>query len=103
GDDDPVALREGVADVGGELPPGGDAVEAGVAVAPGVAVLDAGGHGQAEVADGGAVGGEGDLGVVGQVADDGDVGVGHYCRPPRGSGPAGGWSRWWSGQAGITS
>src|SRR5215211_2847109 len=98
-DDDPVALGEGVADVLGELPPGGDAVEAGVAVAPAVAVLDAGGHGQAEVADGGAVGGEADLGVVGQVAGDGDVGVGHGCPLLGGSGVVlASRSRWRSGQ-----
>jgi len=61
----------------GELPPGGDAEERGLAVLPALAMLDAGGDGQPEVADGGAVGGEGDLGVVGEVAGDGDVGVGH--------------------------
>jgi hypothetical protein len=66
----------------GQGSPGGDAVEAGVAVAPALAVLDPCGDGQAEVADRGAVGGEGDLGVLGQVANDGDVGVGHCCPLP---------------------
>jgi hypothetical protein len=61
----------------GELPPDIDAEERGVAVAPGVAVLDAGGDGQAEVGHGVAVGGEAQVGVVGEVAGDGDVGVGH--------------------------
>jgi hypothetical protein len=61
----------------GQLPPHVDPEEAGVAVAPAVAVAHAGSHGEAEVGHQVAVSGVLELGVVGQVAGDGDVGVGH--------------------------
>src|SRR4029453_13712333 len=73
----PVAFGQGLGDVLGELPPDVDAEEAGVAVAPAVAVADPGGDGQAEVGHQVAVAGVLELGVVGQVAGQGDVGVGH--------------------------
>src|SRR6266508_5844412 len=74
-----VALGQRVGRMLGELPPAVDPEEGGLAVLPLVAFADAGGDGQAEVRDGGAVGGEPQLGVVGEVADQGDERVGHCC------------------------
>ncbi len=78
-DDGAVALGEGLGGVLGLVAPDVDAEEAGLAVAPGaVGVLDALVDGQSEVGDGGAVLGEAQLGLVGEVADlDGEVVVGH--------------------------
>jgi hypothetical protein len=50
-----------------------DLEEAGVAVAPLAVLLDALGHGDAQVGHGDAARGEAELGVVEQVADDGGV------------------------------
>src|SRR5215218_4256820 len=74
-DDDPVAFGHRLGDVLGLLAPDVDPEERGVAVLPGVALTDPGGDGQPEVGHGVPVGGEPQLGVVGQVADDGDEGV----------------------------
>src|SRR5215218_2714953 len=64
------ALLEGLGHVLGLLAPDVDAEERGLPVLPGVALADAGGHGQPEVGHGRPVGGEAQLGVVGQVADE---------------------------------
>ena len=77
--DGPGALAEGLGDVLRELPPAVDAEEAGLPVGPLVALADAGGDGQAEGGHGGAVGGEAELGVVGEVADQGNERVRHCC------------------------
>src|SRR5215218_1620193 len=73
GDHDPVALAQGLGQVLGLPAPHVDLEERGVAVAPLAVLLDTLGHGHPEVGDGDAVVGEADLGVVGQVADDGGV------------------------------
>src|SRR5215218_3993282 len=64
------ALLEGLGHVLGLLAPDVDAEERGLPVLPGVALADAGGDGQPEVGYGRPVGGEAQLGVVGQVADE---------------------------------
>src|SRR4029453_13394673 len=105
----PVALGEGVGDVLGQLPPDIDAEEAGLPVPPGVAVLDAGGHGQAEVGPRVAIGGEPEAGGAGEVAGGGGswvglrgmVGGGSVMAALLGLGLVGGWLRWWSGWVGL--
>src|SRR5512132_770124 len=64
------ALLEGLGRVLGLLAPDVDPEERGLPVLPGVALADAGGHGQPEVGHRRPVGGEAQLGVVGQVADE---------------------------------
>src|SRR6266511_2174642 len=78
-DDGAVALGEGCGGVLGLVAPDVDAEEAGLAVAPGaVSLADALVDRQAEVGDRGAVLGEAQFGVVGEVTDlDGEVVVGH--------------------------
>src|SRR5215207_2932059 len=76
GDHDPVALGERVGQVLGLGAPHVDLEERGLAVAPLTILLDALGHGDAEVGDGGAGVGEADLGGVDQVAGDGGLVVG---------------------------
>src|SRR6266705_3734907 len=84
-DDHPGTLGEALGEVLREVAPGVDPEERGLAVAPGGAVLDAGGDREAEAGDRGAVGGDAEFGVVGEVAGQGDVGVCHRVSPPRGS------------------
>src|SRR5215217_3118323 len=80
------ALLEGLGHVLGLLAPDVDAEERGLPVLPGVALADAGGDGQPEVGHGRPVGGEAQLGVIGEVADQGDGVVdGHSASPPWGS------------------
>src|SRR5512132_136434 len=69
-DDAAGALLQGLGNVLGLLAPDVDPEERGLAVLPGVALAHAGGDGQAEVGHGRPVGGEAQLGVVGQVADE---------------------------------
>src|SRR5215213_899266 len=64
------ALLQGLGHVLGLLAPDVDPEERGLPVLPGVALAHAGGDGQAEVGHGRPVGGEAQLGVVGQVADE---------------------------------
>src|SRR6266545_909255 len=73
-DDDAVALGQRVGGVGGQVPPDVDAEERGLSVLPALPVLDAGGDGQPEAADLSTAGGEPDFGVVGEVADQRDIG-----------------------------
>src|SRR4029450_13292965 len=72
-----VALGQRVGDVLGQVAPGVDPEEGGVPVLPGAAVIDAGGDGQTEAGHAGPLRGEADLGVVGEVADQGDERLGH--------------------------
>src|ERR1043165_9091883 len=76
-DDDADALGEGLGDVLGGLPPHRAGEEEGVAVLPlaGLLVVDPRGGGDAELGDGGPGRGEAQLGIVDQVADDGDDGL----------------------------
>src|SRR5215212_4810733 len=64
------ALLEGLGRVLGLLAPDVDPEERGLPVLPGVALTDPGGDGQPEVGHRRPVGGEAQLGVVGQVADE---------------------------------
>src|SRR5215218_3662713 len=64
------ALLEGLGHVLGLLAPDVDPEERGLPVLPGVALTDPGGDGQPEVGHGRPVGGEAQLRVVGQVADE---------------------------------
>ena len=83
-DDHPRALLERLGDVLGRLPPDRAAEEHGLAVLPLVGLLveraRRGGHG--EVGHRRAGRGEAQLGVVGEVADDGDDGLACHVRSP---------------------
>src|SRR4029453_7944921 len=76
------ALLEGLGRVLGLLAPDVDPEERGLPVLPGVALTDPGGDGQPEVGHRRPVGGEAQLGVVGQVADEHHLVVVCHCGVP---------------------